>query len=248
MDQRATKTTLVSAQHDTALNCDSIHKNAEGNHGEDTRERSPLPQVTFQPNSYNQLVKPAADRLFALLALVLLIVPIVIIGALVAVSMGRPVIFRQRRIGKHGKPFDVLKFRTMDKDRRGTELDVIRDRRLTHKSGNDPRHTKVGQILRKYSLDELPQLFNIVKGDMSIIGPRPELESVVTRQYPPGLEQRHLVKPGLTGLWQISARGEGPMHENGEWDLAYVEQISLLTDIKIVLKTPFAMFGRNAGE
>ena len=77
-------------------------------------------------------------------------------------------------------------------------------------------------MLRRYSLDELPQLINVLRGEMSIVGPRPELDSVV-EQYPPALHQRHFVKPGLTGLWQVSARGSGPMHENGQWDLAYVE-------------------------
>ena len=82
---------------------------------------------------------------------------------------------------------------------------------------------------------------------MSIVGPRPELESVVAK-YRPGLDQRHQVKPGLTGLWQISARGNGPMHENGKWDLDYVERVSLRTDLAILLKTPAAMFGDNAGN
>lgn len=207
----------------------------------------PLRRVRFQPTIYSGFVKPLIDRSLACAALVVLAIPIGAIASVVAVTMGRPVLFRQRRVGLNGTPFDVVKFRTMRPDRRSNELDVIHDRRLTHKSKRDPRHTRIGRFLRRYSLDELPQLFNIVRGEMSIVGPRPELESVVAR-YPGGLEQRHLVRPGLTGLWQISARGSGPMHENGEWDLDYVEQVSALTDLRIIAKTPSAMLGDNAGH
>ena len=126
-------------------------------------------------------------------------------------------------------------------------LPVIHDRRVTHKTTSDPRHTRLGRMLRRYSIDELPQLINVVRGEMSIVGPRPELECVV-EQYPAGLDQRHHVKPGLTGLWQISARGDGPMHEHGEWDLDYVEHVSLATDLSIIARTPAAMFGDRAGN
>lgn len=218
-----------------------------------TRERfSELPvrqvRVVRAPRSaYARLLKPAFDRLVAAAALVVAIVPMALVAGAIAVTMGRPILFRQRRVGLHGEVFEVLKFRTMDPCRRTTRLDVIHDRRQTHKSTADPRHTALGRFLRRYSLDELPQLFNVLAGQMSIVGPRPELESVV-EQYEPGLDQRHLVKPGLTGLWQISARGDGPMHENGEWDLDYVERVSLLTDLRIIANTPRAMLADNTGE
>ncbi len=204
--------------------------------------------VAFRPTAYTRIIKPFCDRAAALVALVFLAVPMLFIGAAVYLSMGRPLMFRQRRVGLNGKVFYVLKFRTMGQDRRDKELEVSEDLRITHKTDKDPRHTPVGQFLRRYSLDELPQLINILRGEMSLIGPRPELESVVAKHYPPGLEQRHLVRPGLTGLWQISARGEGPMHENGKWDLDYVQTISPITDLQILFKTPFFMFGRNAGK
>ncbi len=207
-----------------------------------------LPRVEFTPTAYTQYVKPVGDRIAALCALFVFAIPMVLIAGAVALSMGRPILFRQRRVGLNGKVFNVLKFRTMGADRREANLSANPEHRLTHKSDNDPRHTKVGRILRRLSLDELPQLINILRGEMSVVGPRPELESVVAKNYPENLDQRHLVKPGLVGLWQISARGEGPMHENGEWDLEYVEKISLLTDIAIVLKTPRAMFGGNKGS
>lgn len=214
---------------------------------ESLQNASALRPVTFQPTIYTQIIKPVGDRTAALIALILLAVPMLLIATTVYLSMGRPLLFQQRRVGLNGNVFYVMKFRTMKMDRRGEDMAVSEDQRITHKTEKDPRHTPVGQFLRRYSLDELPQLFNILRGEMSVIGPRPELESVVAKYYPPELEKRHLVRPGLTGLWQISARGEGHMHENGQWDLDYVESISLKTDLKILIKTPFVMFGRNAG-
>ncbi len=180
------------------------------------------------------------------MALAVAAVPIAVVAVVIFTTMGGPVLFRQRRVGRDGRPFDVLKFRTMQPCRREHTLPVIHDRRRTHKSDADPRHTNLGRLLRKYSLDELPQLINVVRGEMSIVGPRPELEAVVER-YPTGLDQRHYVKPGLTGLWQISARGDGPMHEHGDWDLEYVQRVSLLTDLSIIARTPSAMFGEHSG-
>ncbi len=204
-------------------------------------------EIRVRRNAYTAVVKPIFDRVAAVLGLLVAAIPMAVVAVIILITMGRPVLFRQTRIGRGGERFDVLKFRTMKPDRRGMPLDVIHDRRRTHKSQRDPRHTAVGRFLRRYSLDELPQLINVARGEMSIVGPRPELESVVER-YPPGLEQRHLVKPGLTGLWQVSARGDGPMHENGEWDLEYVRLVSLRTDLAIIAKTPAAMFGENAGS
>ncbi|MBX2881651.1 MAG: sugar transferase [Granulosicoccus sp.] len=207
-----------------------------------------LPVVELTPSIYTQWIKPAADYTAALIAVLVFAIPMLIIAGVVLMSMGRPILFRQRRVGLHGQVFEVLKFRTMNADRRQNSVQVLRDHRVNHKSDLDPRHTPVGQFLRRFSLDELPQLINVLKGDMSVVGPRPELESVVSRHYSENLHRRHLVRPGLTGLWQISARGTGPMHQNGQWDLEYVRQISWQTDLKIVCKTPFAMFGRNRGH
>ena len=206
-----------------------------------------LPRVSLTPTVYSRFIKTAIDRFVALVALAIFAIPMAIISLLVLVSMGSPILFQQRRIGLNGKAFNILKFRTMGEDRRWKDVIVQHEDRVTHKSDKDPRHTTVGKILRRYSLDELPQLINILRGEMSIVGPRPELESVVNSKYSDNLHRRHLVRPGLTGLWQISARGSGPMHENGEWDLKYVELISPMTDLKIVIKTPLAMFGVNKG-
>lgn len=206
-----------------------------------------LPRVARPRGVYVRIVKPSFDRAFALVALGVAAVPMAVIAGVVASTIGRPVLFRQRRIGVDGEPFEVLKFRTMRPDRRGQRLDVIHDRRRTHKSDNDPRHTRIGRVLRRHSLDELPQLLNVLRGEMSVVGPRPELDSVV-EQYPQALHQRHYVKPGLTGLWQVSARGSGPMHENGQWDLAYVDRVSLRTDLQILAMTPRALLGDTAGS
>ena len=206
-----------------------------------------LPPVGRPRGVYVRVVKPLFDRVLAVAGLVAAAGPMAVIAGLVAVTIGRPVLFRQRRIGVDGEPFEVLKFRTMRPDRRAQCLDVIHDRRRTHKSEEDPRHTTVGRVLRRYGLDELPQLVNVLRGEMSVVGPRPELDLVV-EGYPPALHQRHFVKPGLTGLWQVSARGGGPMHENGQWDLAYVGRVSLRTDLQILAMTPRALIvGNGAG-
>ena len=217
-------------------------------YGAPTTAVSPaLVQVDKPCGLYVRAVKPMLDQALAVGVLAVAALPMAVVALVVAVTMGRPVLFRQRRIGIDGEPFDVLKFRTMREDRRGQRLDVIHDRRHTHKSAADPRHTTVGRFLRRYSLDEFPQLINVLRGEMSLVGPRPELDSVVER-YPSALHQRHYVKPGITGLWQVSARGTGPMHENGQWDLAYVGRVSLRTDLQILAKTPRALVGDNAGR
>ena len=118
------------------------------------------------------------------------------------------------------------------------------DRRQNHKSDDDPRHTRVGRFLRKSSLDELPQFWNVVRGDMSLVGPRPELVEIVAR-YEPWQHQRHVVKPGLTGLWQVSSRGAGMMHLHTDIDLEYIETMGSVTDLKILLRTVPATLRRR---
>jgi lipopolysaccharide/colanic/teichoic acid biosynthesis glycosyltransferase len=148
------------------------------------------------------------------------------------------VVLRQRRIGMGGRPFTVYKFRTMHADRRRDDDGYAGpDRRRTHKSADDPRLTATGRLLRRLSLDELPQLVNVLRGEMSLVGPRPELPVVVERHYADWQHRRHAVKPGLTGLWQVSERGNGMMHEHVDVDLDYVDQVSLGTDLRILLRT-----------
>jgi lipopolysaccharide/colanic/teichoic acid biosynthesis glycosyltransferase len=199
-------------------------------------------------SAYERFLKPAIDRAAGIVLLLLVLPTLVILALVVRVVHGPRVIFTQRRIGRWGRVFTVYKFRTMQPDRRLRRVrpDGI-DRRLTHKHPDDPRHTRLGRFLRKWSLDELPQLWNVVRGDMSLVGPRPELVEVVEK-YDDWQHGRHSVKPGLTGLWQVEARNDGtPMHENTHLDLAYVRQVGFLTDCRILLLTIPALLGRRTG-
>ena len=197
---------------------------------------------------YPNLVKPVIDRVGATLLLVAAAPWMLLIAIAVAIRIGRPIIFRQERVGQDGKLFTVYKFRTMTGDRRSQEVVYeSEDRRVSHKREDDPRLTPLGRSLRRWSADELPQLWNVVRGDMSIVGPRPELPSIVSR-FEPWQHERHAVKPGLTGYWQVYARGDGQlMHERTDLDIAYVRSISLRTDLKILLLTIPAVLGLRKG-
>lgn len=182
-------------------------------------------------------MKRVLDIVVSLLALVALLPVFVVIAVAIRLSSRGPVVFRQERAGKHGKPFVFYKFRTMK-----SEVDPFG---ASPKSGEDPRLTKVGRFLREYSLDELPQLFNVLKGDMSIVGPRPLYVSQMA-EWNDRQKKRLLVKPGLTGLAQISGRGELTREQKLELDVEYVETANFLTDIKIILTTIAQVFGRKS--
>lgn len=186
---------------------------------------------------YERFVKPGLDR-FAGLILSLVAIPIVLLIAVaVRIKLGKGVIYKQRRVGRHGVPFTMYKFRTMAPDRRAASLPYDGpDRRVCHKRDDDPRHTRFGLLLRKSSLDELPQLWNVVRGEMSLVGPRPELPHVVAR-YEPWQHERHQVKPGITGFWQLSGRAGGLAYEGVELDIDYLRALSFATDLVILLKT-----------
>lgn len=185
---------------------------------------------------YVWLVKPLYDRVVGFILFVLLLPLTGLVALAVRLSLGTPVIFRQRRVGRDGREFDVYKFRTMARDRRRQQTPVTLERRQNHKSDDDPRHTRVGRFLRKSSMDELPQFWNVVRGEMSLVGPRPELVEIVDR-YEPWQHQRHVVKPGLTGLWQVTTRGSGMMHLHTDIDLEYIQEIGLVTDLRILAQT-----------
>jgi lipopolysaccharide/colanic/teichoic acid biosynthesis glycosyltransferase len=204
-----------------------------------------LPEVAPAASAYVRWVKPVIDRLAAAV-LLLLTLPLVLIVALtVLLTLGRPVLYRQKRVGQGGGVFRVWKFRTMLPDRRVAERPVPVDRRVCHKREDDPRHTRVGTVLRRWRLDELPQLVNILCGSMSLVGPRPELVEVVSR-YQPWQHRRHAVKPGLTGLWQVSTPTfSGLMHENTHIDLDYIDRIGLRTDVRILLRTVNCVLART---
>jgi lipopolysaccharide/colanic/teichoic acid biosynthesis glycosyltransferase len=186
---------------------------------------------------YQRVVKPTVD-LFGAGALLVLLLPVLLAVALaVRVKLGRGIIYRQERTGRNGKPFVMYKFRTMHPDRRRAQIPFQGpDRRISHKRDDDPRHTPLGRFLRRSSLDELPQLWNVIRGNMSLVGPRPELPHVVAR-YQPWQHQRHRVKPGLTGFWQVSERAGGLAYEGVHLDIQYLHQVSLRTDLRVLLRT-----------
>jgi lipopolysaccharide/colanic/teichoic acid biosynthesis glycosyltransferase len=201
--------------------------------------QTPALSITRRTTAYERVVKPAIDKILALTLLVVLSPIMAVVAVLVKLSLGSPVLLRQKRVGRHGEVFELHKFRTMHADRRRDEVVVGfdgSDRRLTHKHPDDPRLTLVGRTLRKWSLDELPQLLDVLSGNLSIVGPRPELVRIVAK-YEPWQHGRHAVKPGLTGLWQVTARGEGEMHEHTDLDIEYVQNVSLRNDMNIMLRT-----------
>ena len=182
-------------------------------------------------------IKLILDICISLLAIILLLPVFAVIIIAIRVSSKGSAIFRQERAGKDSKPFTFYKFRTMK-----TDVDPFGS---SPKSGDDPRLTRTGKLLREYSLDELPQLFNVLKGDMSIVGPRPLYVSQI-EEWNERQKKRLLVKPGLTGLAQISGRGELTREEKLELDVKYVETTSFRTDIKIILATVIHVFQRKS--
>ena len=204
-----------------------------------------VPQVPRADSVYVSWCKPVIDRVAAGVLLLLTLPLMLMVALAVLLSLGRPVLYRQRRVGQGGEVFRVWKFRTMLPDRRVAERPVAVERRVCHKRDDDPRHTGVGTVLRRWRLDELPQLVNILSGDMSLVGPRPELVEVVSR-YQPWQHRRHAVKPGLTGLWQVSTPTySGLMHENTHIDLEYIARIGLRTDVRILLRTVRCLLSRS---
>jgi lipopolysaccharide/colanic/teichoic acid biosynthesis glycosyltransferase len=171
---------------------------------------------------------------FAILILLPVFAAIIIA---IRISSKGAAVFKQERAGKDGKSFTFYKFRTMK-----LSADPFG---ASPKSGDDPRLTRIGKFLREYSLDELPQLFNVLKGDMSIVGPRPLYVSQMA-EWNERQKKRLLVKPGLTGLAQISGRGELTREEKLELDVKYVETANICLDIKIILKTIAQVFSRKS--
>ncbi len=176
--------------------------------------------------------------------------PVLLVVAMaVRLSSPGPVFFVQTRIGRDGKPFGMIKFRSMYADAEARRADLLAqsDREgVCFKSRNDPRITPVGRILRRLSLDELPQIFNVLRGDMSLVGPRPALPEEV-RAYPTRAVGRLAVLPGITGLWQVSGRAEIGFDEMVEMDLAYAADGRLTTDLALLFRTFRAVLtGRGA--
>lgn len=192
-------------------------------------------------------VKRVFDFFVATLFLTLALPLMVVIGLAIKFDSPGPVFFRQERVGENGRLFKMYKFRSMVKDAEARQQEVIRqdeNNNIVHKSPSDPRVTRVGQIIRRTSLDELPQLLNVLKGDMSLVGPRPEMPWLV-EQYGTWQFKRFTVPQGMTGWWQVNGRANRLMHMNTDDDLYYVQNYSLLLDIRILLKTLPAVIKRS---
>ncbi|MGW0633737.1 sugar transferase [Streptomyces sp. NPDC002758] len=187
---------------------------------------------------FKRLLKACMDRILALFLSVLLAPPMLIIGLAVRLDSRGPMIYPQVRVGQYGKQFVMCKFRTMhvDADRRSLADSDNETDGLLFKMRRDPRLTRMGSFLRRSSLDELPQLFNVLRGDMSLVGPRPPLPEEID-MYDPQVKRRLLVKPGLTGLWQVSGRSDLPWDEAMNLDLNYVDNWSLAGDFHILIRT-----------
>ena len=181
---------------------------------------------------YNNFIKPLLDWLFAFVLILLLWPLFLLVAILIKLESRGPVFFRQKRLGKNGRVFRIYKFRTMVENaiEMGTGLRVC---------VNDPRITKVGHILRKTSFDELPQLFNILRGEMSLIGPRPPVpySPYQYEDYTEIQRKRFLVKPGISGYAQIVFRNNAAWNDRIEYDVKYVEDISFWGDVRIVFLT-----------
>ncbi len=213
-----------------------------------TSALSPSPRVSAPP----RLLKRAFDFMVSSLALFLLAPAFLLLSLLILFDSPGPVFFRQRRAGLHGRAFFMYKFRTMRQDAEAllsSHPSAMRWDGPVFNVDNDARITRVGRYLRDTCLDELPQLFNVFRGDMSLVGPRPHLLEEAGR-YSPSQRQRLACKPGLTGLWQVHSRHAFVSTEEGmRLDLDYVRRCSLALDLRILARTAQAvLFGRPARQ
>jgi len=201
-----------------------------------------IPMLTFSTTPYSPIalgIKRGADIVFGLGLLIAAALPMFIIAILIKATSRGPIIFKQRRVGLYGRPFTMYKFRSMVADAEQRLSDV---RELNEADGpafkitSDPRVTPLGRWLRRYSLDELPQLWNVLKGDMSLVGPRPPLPSEV-ESYRRWQRRRLSMRPGLTCLWQVSPLRHASFDKWMEYDLKYIDSWSLWLDVKIILRT-----------
>jgi len=194
----------------------------------------------------------ALDLVVATVMLVTLLPVFLVIVAVIALESRGPVLFRQERVGLHRRPFRVAKFRTMhhgadDEVHRRHMLELIESGKPAPKLTDDARVTRFGSFLRRTSLDELPQLWNVLRGEMSLVGPRPAIPYEVER-YPPHWNARFEVKPGLTGLWQVSGRSQVSIERMIELDIEYVRRRSFWFNVWVLLRTvPAVLSGRGAG-
>jgi len=186
---------------------------------------------------YADFWKPFIDVMVAAVLLLAVSPVMILVAIMIKLDSRGPVLFRQDRYGKNGTKFSIYKFRTMYTDAPKYSVSPT--------SSLDPRITRIGRILRKTSLDELPQLLNILRGEMSFIGPRPEIKTIVEQEYTELERRRFIVKPGITGLWQVSEARKEPIHHNLQYDFHYISNVSLSMDIKIIIQTLRVMIKSN---
>lgn len=195
--------------------------------------------------------KRTLDLVVAATLLVALLPLLALIGLAVLLDSGGPILYRGERVGRFGRPFTVLKFRSMRPNADvTTHMAFVRS--LLHdgttcavyKVPADPRITRIGALLRRSSLDELPQLWNVLRGDMSLVGPRPDVAYAVA-EYDDWMHRRLVVKPGITGLWQVSGRSRLSLLEMYRLDLTYVAHASLRSDLSILMRTVPVVLGRD---
>lgn len=196
------------------------------------------------------VIKRLMDVVLSLIAICLLMPLFIVVSVLIVLEDGWPVLYVQKRVGINGRIFNFYKFRSM---RRGA--DRLKEQLLTQnesadgvifKMRHDPRITRIGRVLRRFSIDEMPQFFNVLSGDLSLVGPRPPLPSEVA-QYTLNDRKRLHIKPGLTCLWQIGGRSELPFEQQVRLDMEYIHSRSIWQDLRIMLKTiPAVLFGRGA--
>ena len=214
------------------------------------RAASELHRLVDVPDDWPQwslarrAMKRCVDVALAVVALAILMPLLVLVAAAIRLESPGPALYRQKRCGRDGRSFDMLKFRSMVRDAERLLVD-LRDRNesdgLLFKVKEDPRVTRVGRLIRKYSVDELPQLLNVLKGDMSLVGPRPL--PVDPEAFGPIDGKRHAVRPGLTCHWQISGRSDLSYGQMVEMDLAYIRESSIWTDIRLIVMTVPVAFG-----
>lgn len=192
-----------------------------------------------------RIIKRSIDILFSILGLLLLSPFIIIIAILIKIDSKGPIFFTQTRVGKNGRHFKMYKFRSMVVNAEELKAKLAKQNEMSgpmFKMKEDPRVTKFGRFLRKTSIDELPQLLNVIKGDMSLVGPRPSLPNEV-KEFKGWMLKRLEVRPGLTCYWQVLGRNDIDFEDWMKLDIKYVETRSIIVDLKLILKTILVLFG-----
>ena len=206
-------------------------------------------QIYRKENLLYNISKRSLDFIASLVGLILLSPLLAVVAILIKLESQGPIIFSQKRIGLNGKEFKMYKFRSMVQNAEELKEKLRKQNEMSgpmFKMKNDPRVTKVGRFIRKTSIDELPQLINVLKGDMSLVGPRPSLPKEV-KEFETWMIRRLDVKPGLTCYWQVSGRNNIDFEDWMKLDIKYVEERNFLLDLKLIFKTAFVLFGdKNA--